>query len=108
MTQTFVARVGRWCFRHKWTVLAIWLVAVAVGVLCAGPVFNSLTNDRGPSTLESVAGNNQLNHANTSAGTIVAAVSGIDPGAASVRQAVTAAATDLASVPGVATVTTPY
>jgi RND superfamily putative drug exporter len=108
MTYTFVARVGRWCFRHKWTVLAIWLVAVAVGAVCAGPVFNSLTNNRGPSTLESVEGGNQLNQANTSAGTVVAVVSGVDPDAADVRQAVTTAANDLARIQGVSSVVTPY
>ena len=108
MTQTFVARIGRWCFRHKWTVLAGWLVAVAIGVVSAGPVFSSLTNDRGPSSLESVAGNNQLNGTSTSAGTVVGVVTGIDPDAASVRQAVTRAADDITRIPGVASVVTPY
>jgi putative drug exporter of the RND superfamily len=108
MSNTFVARVGRWCYRRKWTVVAIWLVAVAVGVVSAGPVFASLANDRGPATLEAVQGNNQLNQANTSAGTVVGVVSGVDPDATSVRQAVTAAAADLARIQGVATVLTPY
>jgi len=108
MTQTFVARIGRWCFRHKWTVLAGWLVAVAIGVVCAGPVFSSLTNDRGPSSLESVAGSNQLNGTSTSAGTVVGVVTGVDPDAAAVRQAVTRAATDIGRIPGVASVVTPY
>ena len=108
MTNTFVARVGRWCFRHKWSVLAIWLVAVAVGILAAGPVFNSLKNDRGPSSLESVAGSNQLNSNNTSAGTVLATVSGVDPDAPAVKQAVTAAAADVSRITGVASVITPY
>jgi RND superfamily putative drug exporter len=108
MTNTFVARVGRWCFRHKWTVLAIWLVAVAAGIVAAGPVFNSLRNDRGPSSLESVEGSNQLDRNDTSAGTVVATVSGIDPDASAVTQAVTAAAADLSRIGGVASVVTPY
>src|SRR5262245_36024614 len=108
MTQTFVARVGRWCFRHKWTVLAGWVVAVAIGVVCGGPVFSSLANDRGPSSLESVAGSNQLNSTSTSSGTVIGVVTGIDPDAAAVRQAVTRAADDIARIPGVATVITPY
>ncbi|HEY1487465.1 MAG TPA: MMPL family transporter [Micromonosporaceae bacterium] len=107
MQQTLTARIGRWSFRHRWTVAGIWLVAVIAGVLAAGPVFSSLTDDNGPASLESVQGSNQLDAADTSAGTVVGIVSPVDPRSAAVRKEVAAATTTLRRIDGVTTVSAP-
>jgi putative drug exporter of the RND superfamily len=103
-----VARLGRWCFRRRWWVLALWLFAVGAGVWSAGPVFHGLTSGSRPSGLESVQANTLLRANTTGAGTVVAVVDGVDPTAGTVRDAVRAAAADLAAVPGVTGVVTPY
>ena len=95
MADGFIARIGRWCFRRRWWVLAIWLVAVAGGVLSAGPVFHGLTSGGGPSSLESVHANQVLSDTSQKGSTVTAVVDGIDPAAGAVRDAVRAAASDV-------------
>jgi RND superfamily putative drug exporter len=53
MTDGLIARIGRWCFRRRWTVLAIWLAAAVLGVLAAGPVFAALGGDDSSDAMES-------------------------------------------------------
>ncbi|GAA5193205.1 MMPL family transporter [Rugosimonospora acidiphila] len=108
MAQGLVARVGSWCFRRKWSVLGIWLAAVVVGGLAAGPVFNGLTGDDGPKSLESVRAGAVLTAGSDDGGTITAVVDRVDPRSGAVRDDVRAIATDLATVPGVTKVVTPY
>jgi putative drug exporter of the RND superfamily len=108
LAPTLTARIGRWSFRHRWSVVAIWMAAVVIGALAAGPVFSSLSDDRGPKSLESVQGNTMLDNAQTSAGTIVGAVGGIDPTSPAVRTDVLATAAALRQVDGVRTVVTPF
>ncbi|OLE24373.1 MAG: hypothetical protein AUG44_19425 [Actinobacteria bacterium 13_1_20CM_3_71_11] len=103
-----IARVGRWCFRRRWWVLALWLLAVTAGGLSAGPVFNGLTSGGGPSSLESVQANTVLLDNSGQRGTVIGVVDGIDPTAGPVRDAVRSAAADLMAVPGVVGVVTPY
>src|SRR5207245_433298 len=107
MADGVIARVGRWCFRRRWWVLAVWLLAVAGGVLSAGPVFNGLTGGGGPKTLESVQANNVLLDNNVQRGTVVGVVDGIDPRSPVVRDAVRSAASDLSRIAGVTGVVTP-
>src|SRR5438067_4188141 len=95
MADGFIARTGRWCFRRWWWVLAIWLVAIAGGALSAGPVFNGLTGGGGPSSLESVHGNQVLSDTSRKGSTVTAVVDGIDPAARAVQDAVRAAAADV-------------
>src|SRR5581483_8104082 len=104
----FVARVGRWCFRRRWWVLAIWLVASTGGALAAIPVFHGLSSGGGPSSLESVQANQVLGNASQKGATVTAVVDGIDPTATTVHDAVLAAAGDVRRISGVATVSTPY
>src|SRR5947207_1164253 len=108
MADGFIARIGRWCFRRRWWVLAIWLVAIAGGVLSAGPVFHGLTSGGGPSSLESVQGNQVLSDTSRKGSTVTAVVDGVDPAAGAVRDAVGAAAADVGRMSGVVRVTTPY
>ena len=108
MAEGLVARLGRRCFRRRWWVLAIWLLAVGGGVLSVGPVFHGLAGGGGPSSLESVQANQMLADAGRKGATVTAVVDGIDPTAAAVHDAVLAAAADIGPMSGVAKVTTPY
>ncbi|TMM31559.1 MAG: MMPL family transporter [Actinobacteria bacterium] len=108
MAEGLVARLGRRCFRRRWWVLAIWLLAVGGGVLSVGPVFHGLAGGGGPSSLESVQANQMLADAGRKGATVTAVVDGIDPTAAAVHAAVLAAAADIGPMSGVAKVTTPY
>jgi putative drug exporter of the RND superfamily len=108
MADGLIARIGRWCFRRKWWVLAIWLVGTVAGGLAAGPVFNSLTGSDGPKSMESVQAQDVLDAGSDKGGTVTALVDGVDPRAAAVRDRVRAAATGLAGVPGVTGVVTPF
>src|SRR5216110_54632 len=108
MAEGLVARLGRRCFRRRWWVLAIWLLAVGGGVLSVGPVFHGLAGGGGPSSLESVQGNQVLSDTSQQGATVTAVVDGIDPAAGAVRDAVRAAAADVGRMSGVLRVTTPY
>ncbi|GAA1897255.1 MMPL family transporter [Asanoa iriomotensis] len=104
----FLGRLGRWCFRRRWTVLALWLVAVVAGGFAAGPVFAGLDDNQGPSSLEAVAGSDVIEQASTSSGSIVGVVRGINPDSPAVRTAVSDAAAQLSTVSGIGAVVTPY
>ena len=108
MAETRLARIGRWCFRRTWWVVAIWLVAMVVGGLASGPVFAGLRNGNGPGSLESIQAQNVLNAAGGQGDIIYGEVDRVDPGAPAVRDAVRATAAELSGVAHVATVTTPY
>ncbi|WP_426505577.1 hypothetical protein ACPPVO_47735 [Dactylosporangium sp. McL0621] len=56
MAHGFIARIGHWCFRHRWGVLGLWLAAVVLGVVAAGPVFDALAANNTPKTMESFRG----------------------------------------------------
>jgi RND superfamily putative drug exporter len=108
MAEGWLARAGLWCYRHRWTVVAIWLVAVAAGALSAGPVFDRLVTSNGPKSLESVQASNVLSATSNQGGTVDAVVQDVAPGTAGVRSAVLAAAADVARISGVTKVATPY
>jgi putative drug exporter of the RND superfamily len=108
MADGFIARIGRWCFRRKWTVLAIWLVGTVLGGLAAGPVFNSLTGSDGPKSMESVQALDVLKAGSDKGGTVTAVVDRVDPGSAAVRDEVRATAAALGGVTGVTGVVTPF
>jgi putative drug exporter of the RND superfamily len=108
MAEGIVARVGRWCFRRRWWVLAIWLLAIGGGVLSAGPVFHGLTGGGGPTSLESVQANQVLSGTSQKGATVTAMIDQVDPMATAVHDAVLAAAADVGRMSGVADVSTPY
>src|SRR5436190_2964633 len=103
-----LARVGGWCFRHRWSVVAIWLATMALGVLAAGPVFNGLTGAGKPTSLEAVQGNQVLTKNSDKGGTVVGIVDGIEPAATAVGPAVRATAAAIVGLSGVDSVVTPY
>src|SRR5678809_1202568 len=75
-----LGRVGAWCFRHGWWVLAIWVVAVAAGVVATGPLFSRLADSGIPRDVESVAAMDVISAGDDSAGTIIGVVDHVDPG----------------------------
>jgi RND superfamily putative drug exporter len=108
MPRSVVGRVGRWCFRHWWWVLVAWAAAVTAGLLSVGPLFTNLSDGGPPNNVESVAVNNVLSQGASTGGTLYAVVSGVDPAATTVRNAVNDTADQLAVIPNVAQVQTPF
>src|SRR6266545_3874340 len=108
MAEGMVARVGQWCFRRRWWVVAIWVLAVVGGVFAAGPVFRGLTRGGGPSSMESIQANQVLSGNTNMGGMVTAVIDGIDPKAGAVTDTVRAAAGDLGGISGVVSVSTPY
>jgi RND superfamily putative drug exporter len=108
MAHGMLARIGRWCFRRRWWVVAVWVVVVAAGALSSGPVFDSLAEDNHPRNLESVAAYDTLGKQGDSSGQIVGLVDRVDPGSPAVRDAVNRVAQDLAARQDVKEVRSPY
>jgi putative drug exporter of the RND superfamily len=103
-----MARLGRWCFRRRWWVLAIWLVASVAGGLASGPVAGGLADDNRPTHIESVKANEVLTTGSDTSGTVSALIDRADDlHAPAVRDAVAAAAADLARIPDVRRVADP-
>ena len=108
MPQSVVGRVGRWCARHAWWVLAAWTVAVAAGALATGPLFSRLADGGVPRDVESVAAYDVIRSGDDSAGTVIGVVDRVDPASPRVRSAIQAAAGRIADLDGVRLVDHPY
>lgn len=84
-----MARVGGWCFRRRWWVVGAWLVAVAGGVLAAGPLLDAISEESSVrKKVESIEAYDLFSTAEDSSGQVVGLVDGVDPAAADVRAAV--------------------
>ncbi|WP_432839081.1 MMPL family transporter [Dactylosporangium sp. CA-092794] len=103
-----VARIGRYCFRHRWAVIGVWLVVVVLGGLAFGPVFGAIADASNPKHVEAIDGLDAVATGNDSTGTVIGLISGVDPQAAGVRAVVEAGAKDAQGLPGVRGVATPY
>jgi RND superfamily putative drug exporter len=101
MTESVIARCGRWCFHRRWWVLAAWLVAVVTGAMAAGPVVDSLADNNSPRGIESVQASDVLATGSDTGGTVVGLVDRADLAATTVRTLLDAATTDLARLPHV-------
>jgi RND superfamily putative drug exporter len=106
-------RMTRWCFEHRRSVLAFWLVAV-VATLALSRLYGSSYNESVslPGT-DSQAAVDLLTHNFPSASgeadqVVVEAAAGRRIGSPSVRKPVEAALRKVASVPGVESVVSPY
>ncbi len=108
MPRSVVGRIGRWCFRRWWWVLAAWLVAVVAGVLATGPLFSRLSDGGAPNTVESVAVNSVLNQGASNGAMVYGVVSRVDLADPLVRAATADAADRVAAIPNVAKVDTPF
>jgi RND superfamily putative drug exporter len=106
--QSVVGRIGRWCARHAWWVLAAWVAIVAAGVIATGPLFDRLVDGGVPRDVESIAAYDVIRSGDDSAGTVVGVVDRIDPASAEVRDAIEAVADRIAGIPGVREVNHPY
>ncbi|MCF3961428.1 MMPL family transporter [Streptomyces fuscigenes] len=106
-------KMTRWCFEHRRSVLAFWLVAV-VATVALSQVYGSRYDESVslPGT-DSQAAVDLLTHNFPSASgeadqVVIEAVGGADIRSPSVRQPVTAALDKVAAVPGVESVSSPY
>jgi putative drug exporter of the RND superfamily len=102
-----LTRLGRLCHRHRWPVLTLWLAAMVAGGLAAGPVFESMSNTNQLSGTETGAARDALRAGSQSGADLVVIVDGVDPVDADVSAALVRARTDLATLPGVRTVSEP-
>ncbi|MFF5225930.1 MMPL family transporter [Dactylosporangium sp. NPDC000521] len=94
-----MAGLGGWCFRRRWWVLGVWLVAVVGGVLAAGPLLDALSETNSVrKKVESIEAYDLIGTAEDSSGQVVGLVDAVDPKAADVRAAVDAAAGRLRGV----------
>jgi RND superfamily putative drug exporter len=101
------SRVGRFCFRYRWWVLAAWFFLFIAGVVAAGQVLNSLGAVEQRYAPESVRAGQVLDEAGDRGGEIVALVEGVDPRAQGTRDAVARATADVRGIAGVAEVADP-
>jgi RND superfamily putative drug exporter len=95
-----LARLGRFCFRHRRAVLLAWLLAFLGGITAGVQVFPRLNTDYSGSSIESFAGYDHLEDSAEFGSRISALVD--RPADASGRRAVAAAVADLQGTDGVA------
>ena len=108
-----MARLARWCFEHRWKVVAAWLLALAAiagASAAAGTDFT--TNLSLPGTDSQAAASLLATNFPAAAGesdqVVIQAGNGATIRSAAVRSAVIAALARAAAVPGVANVASPY
>jgi RND superfamily putative drug exporter len=102
-----LAALGRACHRHRRWVLGFWAVILVAGVLIGGRVFEGTVAGGGAGASESAKGTAVVQAADPVKGTVTAVVDGTPVNGPAVRSALSAAATDLARLPGVASVADP-
>jgi RND superfamily putative drug exporter len=103
-----IARVGRFCFRRRWWVLAAWLGAVTAGVFTAGPLLDSLAETNSARQVESIQAYDVMSTGDDSSGQVIGLVDRVNPNATAVRAAVNHAADDIFRIASVRRVDTPY
>ena len=102
------AAVGRFSYRHRRWVLAVWVVVLAAGLLFGTKVFDTAAPAAKAAGSESATGSALLAAADPTSGGITALVQGKPVADPAVRAAVTAAAVDLSRIPGVGQITDAY
>jgi putative drug exporter of the RND superfamily len=108
MGKGVLARLGRWCFHHRWLVLAGWLAATVAGGFASGPVVGGLADNNRPTRIESARAYDVLTTGSDSAGSVIGLVDRVDDTASpAVRAAIADAAADLAKIPAVRRVADP-
>jgi putative drug exporter of the RND superfamily len=103
-----IARIGGFCFRHRWWVVGVWLVAATGGVFMSGPVLNALAETTDVRQVESIQAYDVMNTGDQSSGQVIGLVDHVDPQADNVRKAVDRVADQIYDVPNVRAVDTPY
>ncbi|MEY9966436.1 RND superfamily putative drug exporter [Streptacidiphilus sp. MAP12-16] len=102
------AAVGRFSFRHRRWVLALWALLLAAGLLFGTKVFDAAAPSASAAGSESATGSALLTASSASDRSITALVEGKAVDDPAVKAAVGAAATDLVRIPGVSGVTDTY
>ena len=102
------AAVGRFSYRHRRWVLAVWVVVLAAGLIFGTKVFDTAAPAAKAAGSESATGSALLAAADPTSGGVTALVQGKPVADPAVRAAVTAAAVDLSRIPGVTQVTDAY
>lgn len=108
-----MARLARWCFAHRWKVVAAWLLALAAIAGASAAAGTSFTTNLAlPGTDSQAAATLLAANFPAAAGegdqVVIQAGNGAIIRSAAVRSAVTAALARAAAVPGVASVASPY
>jgi RND superfamily putative drug exporter len=103
-----IARLGDFCFRHRWWIVAAWLAAAIGGIFMSGPVLNALAETNNVRQVESIQAYEVMSTGDASSGQVIGLVDHVDPGADAVRTAVERAADQIYDEPNVRTVDTPY
>jgi len=102
------SRVGRFCHRHRWLVLLFWVVAVGAGVFATGPVFDKLSQQSLPDSMESFQAYNVLAEHSEYGATVAVLVDGVDVETPEIQTVVTETAADVGAMSGVLQVVDPY
>jgi RND superfamily putative drug exporter len=108
-----MARLARWCFEHRWRVVAAWLLALVAIAGVSKTASTDFTTDLAlPGTDSQAAATLLAANFPAAAGegdqVVIQAVNGATIRSAAVRSAVTAALARAAAVPGVESVASPY
>ncbi|MDP9416250.1 MAG: MMPL family transporter, partial [Actinomycetota bacterium] len=103
-----LAAIGRFCFRLRFTVATVWLLAVVGGFALGLHVFGRLGINYSGSELESFQGYDRLSESAQFGSRITGIVDGRPVDDTQVRAAVAEAAADLGRIDGVARVVTAY
>src|SRR4051812_9269521 len=95
------ARIGRFCARRGWLVLAGWLLVVVAGAGASGPVFARLESGQASGRFESIQAYDILADHGRYGGRVLGLVDEVRVSEPAVRAAVLAAAHDIGELPHV-------
>lgn len=102
------ARLGRFCTRRRWQVIAAWVVIFVLGLVLGSSVFGRLGDGGGSTALESVRGSLFLQDHGTTGETILGLMDGKAVDDPALAVAARAAMADVVAIPGVADVKSWY
>jgi putative drug exporter of the RND superfamily len=106
--QTALGRLGAFCARRRWYIVAVWIVLFVIGMVVGSQVFVHLKDSNGSSTAESVQGFDIADKVSTHGGSMVAVIDGPAVDDPATQRAVTSAVLRVSKVAGVTGVTTAY
>jgi RND superfamily putative drug exporter len=105
---TALGRLGAFCARRRWFVVATWFGLFVIGMVVGSQVFVHLKDSNGSSAAESVNGFDIVDKVSTRGGSMAAVIDGGAVNDPATRRAVMSASQKVAKIPGVTDVTTAY